>query len=162
MYRMLQICMCVHTNIEGENKQQQKCESWCLPLFCTHLRQTLWAIPCCIRSFFHLFGAHLQKSVVGNGEQGFVCLGQDCVIIVGSWSFFFQDNGCKDSGVSILFFLFLKENIKYDVLEARWYLFWFKCVTKICPTLKSQHLKHTKAWIEWYNKNYFQMSLNIY
>lgn len=72
---------------------------------------------CAASHAFHLFRAHLQKSVLGNGEPGFVCLGQDGTV----WSslvvevFFFLEPVSVKTLVSA-YFLPVPES-KHHVLQ---------------------------------------------
>ena len=87
-----------------ERTKSKKSESWGVSLY-VHTSEKV----CAASHAFYLFEAHLQKSVLGNGEPGFVLPGTrwDCVIIVHSWSyfffFFFFNCDSKDIGVSILY-----------------------------------------------------------
>lgn len=92
MYWILQICICVcMRKWERERARNKKvCERWCLPLY-THTSDKLSVLFCAASDAFHLFRARRQKSVLGKW-RAWICLPGtrwDCVIIVGSWRFFF-------------------------------------------------------------------------
>lgn len=93
MYWILQICICVcMRKWERERARNKKvCERWCLPLY-THTSDKLSVLFCAASDAFHLFRARRQKSVLGKW-RAWICLPGtrwDCVIIVGSWRFFFS------------------------------------------------------------------------
>lgn len=115
---------------ERERARNKKvCERWCLPLY-THTSDKLSVLFCAASDAFHLFRARRQKSVLGKW-RAWICLPGtrwDCVIIVGSWSFFFLpffwDSECKDTDVSILSPGSWKKTSIYYGWETRWSMFW--------------------------------------
>lgn len=78
--------MCVHTKHEkGRGQKTRRVCEMVLPSLCTHLRQTLCAPLCCIRSISSFWSTSAE---ISSGKwRAWVCLPGtrwDCVIIVGS------------------------------------------------------------------------------
>lgn len=99
---------CVYENrwMRGwETETTQRARETVSPSLCTCLTQTPRAFLCCIR---HISSFWSTSSETSSGKwRTWICLSGtrwDCVIIVGSWSFFFfsWDSECNNIGVSIL------------------------------------------------------------
>lgn len=107
MHCMQRVCIrvCMKTRVRERTRNcgtTKRVRETLPPSLCARLRQTLCAFLCCIRRISSFWSTSPE---ISSGKwRAWICLPGtrwDCVITVGSWSFFW-DSECKDIGVSIL------------------------------------------------------------